>query len=60
LRQQRDLRPRLTFNESLHDRPRRDLDDQKVRQSQAFSHSLDPLQPFEVPNQERLKNHIRT
>ncbi len=42
LRQQRDLRPSLTSNESLHDRPRHDLDDQKVRQSQAFSHSLDP------------------
>ncbi|AYN11142.1 hypothetical protein [Pseudomonas putida] len=40
------LRPRLTLNESLHDRPRHDLDDQKVRQSQAFSHSLDPKQPF--------------
>ncbi|MNE45595.1 hypothetical protein D3C80_1398850 [compost metagenome] len=40
LRQQRDLRPSLTFNESLHDRPRYDLDDQKVRQSLAFSHSL--------------------
>jgi hypothetical protein len=34
------LRPSLTFNESLHDRPRYDLDDQKVRQSLAFSHSL--------------------
>ncbi|MNC33797.1 hypothetical protein D3C75_822050 [compost metagenome] len=44
LRQQRDLRPSLTFNESLHDRPRHDLDDQKIRQSQAFSHSLDPKQ----------------
>ncbi|CAI8774290.1 hypothetical protein EMIT0P258_190045 [Pseudomonas sp. IT-P258] len=40
LRQQRDLRPSFTFNESLHDRPRHDLDDQKIRQSQAFSHSL--------------------
>jgi hypothetical protein len=34
------LRPSLTFNESLHDRPRHDLDDHKIRQSQAFSHSL--------------------
>jgi hypothetical protein len=42
LRQQRDLRPSLTFNESLHDRPQYDLDDQKVRQTLAFSHSLDP------------------
>jgi hypothetical protein len=42
LRQQGDLRPSLTFNESLHGRPRSDLDDQKVRQSLAFSHSLDP------------------
>ncbi|APC14249.1 hypothetical protein BLL42_00270 [Pseudomonas frederiksbergensis] len=40
LRQQRHLRPSLTFNESLHDRSRSDLDDQKVRQSLAFSHSL--------------------
>ncbi|PIK76680.1 hypothetical protein, partial [Pseudomonas sp. 382] len=46
LRQQRDLRPSLTFDESLHDRPRQDLDGQKVRQSQAFSHSLDPKLPF--------------
>ncbi|GEM_PF-1802487 len=46
LRQQRDLRPGFTFNESLHDRPRHDLDDQKVRQSRAFSHSLDPKLPF--------------
>jgi hypothetical protein len=30
LRQQRDVRPSLTFNESLHDRPRYDLDDQKI------------------------------
>ncbi|PVZ42764.1 hypothetical protein N430_01377 [Pseudomonas sp. CC120222-01a] len=45
LRQQRDLRPRLTFYESLHDRPRHDLDDQKVRQSQAFSHSLGRKRP---------------
>ncbi|WP_223533748.1 hypothetical protein, partial [Pseudomonas sp. GL-RE-20] len=42
--QQRHLRPSLTFNKSLHDHPRYDLDDQKVRQSLAFSHSLDPLQ----------------
>jgi hypothetical protein len=34
------LRPSLTFDESLLDRPRYDLDDQKVRQSLAFSHSL--------------------
>jgi hypothetical protein len=40
LRQQRDLRPSLTFNESFHDRPQYDLDDQKVRQTLAFSHSL--------------------
>jgi hypothetical protein len=26
---------------SLHDRPRYDLDDQKIRQLQVFSHSLD-------------------
>ncbi len=45
LRQQRHLRPSLTFDESLHDRPRYDLDDQKVRQTLAFSHSLDPKQP---------------
>jgi len=44
LRQQRHLRPSLTFDESLHDRPRYDLDDQKVRQTLAFSHSLDPKQ----------------
>ncbi|KPU61610.1 hypothetical protein AN403_5762 [Pseudomonas fluorescens] len=42
LRQQGDLRPSLTFNKSLHDRPRYDLDDQNVRQSLAFSHSLEP------------------
>ncbi|WP_223456357.1 hypothetical protein, partial [Pseudomonas sp. GL-RE-19] len=47
--QQRHLRPSLTFNKSLHDHPRYDLDDQKVRQSLAFSHSLDPLQSFSVP-----------
>ncbi|WP_222435372.1 hypothetical protein, partial [Pseudomonas mandelii] len=46
LRQQGDLRPSLTFNKSLHDRPRYDLDDQKVRQSLAFSHSLDPKLPL--------------
>jgi hypothetical protein len=39
------LRPRLTFDESLHDRPRYDLNDQKIRQLQVFSHSLDPKQP---------------
>ena len=39
LRQQRDWRPRLTLNESLHDRPRHDLDHLKVRQSEVFSHS---------------------
>uniref|UniRef100_UPI001CBE5C83 hypothetical protein n=1 Tax=Pseudomonas sp. GL-B-16 TaxID=2832373 RepID=UPI001CBE5C83 len=48
LRQQRDLRPSLTLNESLHDRPRYDLDDQKVRQSLAFSHTLDPKQPLTI------------
>ena len=42
LRQQRHLRPCLTLDESLHDRPRYDLDDQKIRQLQVFSHSLDP------------------
>lgn len=36
LRQQRDLRPDLTFNEPRHDRPHHDLDDQKVRQAQVF------------------------
>ncbi len=46
LRQQRDLRPGFTFNEPFHDRPRHDLDDQKVRQSQVFSHSLGRKQPF--------------
>ncbi|MNR20213.1 hypothetical protein D3C85_1370430 [compost metagenome] len=40
LRQQGDLRPSLTFNKSLHDRPRYDLNDQKIRQLQVFSHSL--------------------
>ena len=44
LRQQSHLRPGLAFNESLHDRPRYDLDDQKIRQLQVFSHSLDPKQ----------------
>ena len=42
LRQLCHLRPSLTFNGSLHDRPHYDLDDQKIRQLQAFSHSLDP------------------
>ncbi|MEN5315366.1 hypothetical protein, partial [Pseudomonas koreensis] len=41
-----DLRPSLTFNKSLHDRPRYDLDDQKIRQLREFSHSLDPKQPL--------------
>lgn len=36
LRQQRHLRASLTFNKSLHDRPRYDLNDQKVRQSLAL------------------------
>jgi hypothetical protein len=40
------LRPSLTFDESLHDRPRYDLDDQKVSQSLALSHSLGRLLPF--------------
>lgn len=44
LRQQGDLRPSLTFNKSLHDRPRYDLDDQKIRQLREFSHSLEPEQ----------------
>jgi len=39
--QQCYLRPSLTFDESLHDRPRFDLEDQKLRQSSVFSHSLD-------------------
>jgi hypothetical protein len=43
LRQHRDLRPSLTFNESLHDRPHYDLDDQKMRQLRVFSHSLGRL-----------------
>ena len=34
--QQRHLRASLTFNKSLHDRPRYDLNDQKVRQSLAL------------------------
>ncbi|WP_223441010.1 hypothetical protein, partial [Pseudomonas sp. BF-R-19] len=50
LRQQRDLRPSLTFNESLHDRPQYDLDDQKVRQTLAFSHSLGRFLPFVTGN----------
>jgi hypothetical protein len=33
----------FTFDESLHDRPRYNLDDQTVRQSLAFSHSLGRL-----------------
>ena len=41
LRPQRHLRPSLALDKSLHDRPRSNLDDQKVRQSLAFSHSLD-------------------
>ncbi|BBH47084.1 hypothetical protein KU43P_35610 [Pseudomonas sp. KU43P] len=41
LRQQCNLRPSLALDESLHDCPHHDLYDQKVRQSQAFSHSLD-------------------
>ncbi|VVN70969.1 hypothetical protein PS726_00412 [Pseudomonas fluorescens] len=49
LRQQRHLRPSLTFDESLHDRPRYDLDDQKVRQTLAFSHSLDPKDTLANP-----------
>ncbi|WP_211256846.1 hypothetical protein, partial [Pseudomonas monteilii] len=54
-----------TFNESLHDRPRRDLDDQKVRQSQAFSHSLGRKQPVATernrPNaaSQCLQNQVR-
>ncbi|MNM65197.1 hypothetical protein D3C81_766270 [compost metagenome] len=47
LRQQRDLRPGVTFNEPRHDRPRHDFYDQKVRQSQVFSHSLDPKRTVE-------------
>jgi hypothetical protein len=42
LRQQGDLRPGLAFNESLHDRPCYDLDDEKVRRLLALSHSLAP------------------
>lgn len=45
LRQQSDLRPSLTFNESLRDRLRYDLDDQKIRQALAFSRSLGRLLP---------------
>ncbi|MNL21791.1 hypothetical protein D3C87_1430960 [compost metagenome] len=37
LRQQSHLRPGLAFNESLHDRPRYDLDEQKLRSSSAYS-----------------------
>lgn len=40
------LRPSLTLNEPLHDHPPYDLDDEKVRQSLAFSHSLDPIRTF--------------
>jgi len=32
----------LIFNESLHDRPQYDLEDQKIRHMQAFLLSLDP------------------
>ncbi|MEX5343931.1 hypothetical protein [Pseudomonas sp. I2] len=46
LRQQHDLRPNLTFNESLHERSHHDLDDQKISQSQVFSHSLGQKQSF--------------
>lgn len=52
LRQQCNLRSSLTFDESLHDCPH-GHDDQKVRQPRAFSHSLDPLQPFEVSTKTR-------
>ncbi|MGF6396175.1 hypothetical protein, partial [Pseudomonas plecoglossicida] len=38
----------LTFNEPFHDRPRHDLDDQKVRQSQVFSHSLGRKRPLVI------------
>jgi len=44
LRQQRNF----TLNESPQDRPRYDLDDQKVRQSLAFSHSLDPKETVDL------------
>jgi hypothetical protein len=40
------LRPSLTFNKSLHHRPRYDLDDQKIRQLREFSLSLDPERTF--------------
>jgi hypothetical protein len=40
--QQSHLRPGLAFNESLHDRPCYDLDDEKVRRLLAHSHSLAP------------------
>ncbi|VVN16933.1 hypothetical protein PS647_04149 [Pseudomonas fluorescens] len=46
LRQQRHLRAGLAFNESLHDRPGYDLDDQKIRQLQVCSHRLDPKLPL--------------
>lgn len=46
LRQQSYLRPDLTFNKSLHDRPRYDLDDQKIRQLREFSHSLGRFRTF--------------
>jgi len=44
------LRPSLTFNKSFHDRPRYDLDDQKIRQLREFSHSLGLLQPVATGN----------
>src|SRR5471030_3423057 len=46
LRQQGDSRPSFTFNKSLHDRPRYNLDDQKIRQLLVSSHSLGLFQPF--------------
>ncbi|HJH19120.1 MAG TPA: hypothetical protein K8W20_10455, partial [Pseudomonas lactis] len=55
LRQQRDLRPSLTFNKSLHDRPRYDLDDQKIRQLREFSHSLDPKRSYDFRGSGRSK-----
>ena len=36
LRQQGDLRPSLTFNKSLHDRPRYDLDERRLDKPRPF------------------------
>lgn len=45
LRQQCERRPNLTLNESLHDCPCHDHDNQEVRQSLMFSHNLGRFLP---------------